>query len=217
MKNTNFYSKWNNSKSLLHRVGNFLANHHTIKMLFSILIIGTLASCGNGTRNNKDAVDSAKSENKMKRQDSTIALTKDETNFMVKAANGGMAEVKMGKLANDKSSNDQIKNFGSQMVKDHDSVNNQLKALAVQFNVTLPADIDQDEQDNFNKLNDKSGNDFNKDYIDLMVKEHKDAVDLFQKEQKNGTNQTLLDFVNNALPTLQGHLQSAESIQKSMK
>ncbi len=215
MKNSSF--KGNKLKSTIHQLGNFFVNGRTIKILFSVLIVGSLASCGNGNQSNSDSVDSAQSLNKMKVKDSSIALTKDETNFMVKAANGGMAEVKMGKLANDKSSNDKVKDFGARMVKDHGSVDDQLKALAVEFNVTLPADIDQDEQDNFNKLNDKTGKDFNKDYIDLMVKEHKDAVDLFEKAQKNVTNQTLLEFVNNTLPTLQQHLESAEDIQKTMK
>src|ERR1051326_6076917 len=65
----------------------------------------------------------------------------DET-FVTKAAQGGLAEVKLGTLATQKASNADVKAFGQQMVDDHSKANDELKQLASTKGITLPTDID---------------------------------------------------------------------------
>src|SRR3954464_917284 len=62
--------------------------------------------------------------------------------FVMKAAEGGLAEVELGKLAADKASSNDVKQFGQMMVDDHSKANDQLKSVAQQKGITLPTDTD---------------------------------------------------------------------------
>src|ERR1044071_2873332 len=90
-----------------------------------------------------DSVDKADSANKAKLDSpsSRPGITTDEasTNFLVKAADGGMAEIALGEIAKQKATNSSVKQFASMMVNDHSGANGQVKSLAAQRNVTLPA------------------------------------------------------------------------------
>ena len=58
--------------------------------------------------------------------------------FVKKALEGSMAEVEMGKLALQKSSDDQVKQFAQRMVDDHSKMVDQLKPVAEQMGVKVP-------------------------------------------------------------------------------
>ncbi len=53
-----------------------------------------------------------------------------DSQFAKKAAQGGMAEVKMGQLAQDKGTSDSVKKFGQRMVEDHTKAGDELKKAA---------------------------------------------------------------------------------------
>lgn len=147
----------------------------------------------------------------------TQSTVDDKThNFMNEAAMGGMAEVEFGKLAQEKAMNPRVKNFGEMMVRDHTGVNNDLKSIAQQKNVTLPADLGK-HKDHYDDLSKKNGADFDKAYIKMMVDDHKDDIEAFEKIAQNGTDPDLKTFASQKLPTLRMHLDSAKAIQKSLK
>src|SRR5947207_5394863 len=88
--------------------------------------------------------------------------TAKEKAFIMKAANGGMAEVEMGKLAADKGGSDAVKDFGNRMVKDHSKANDQLKDVAANMGVTIPDKVNAKEQAMIDKLSAMSGSEFDK-------------------------------------------------------
>src|SRR4051794_5483653 len=92
-----------------------------------------------------------------------------DTGFALKAAQGGLAEVKMGQLAQEKASNPDVKAFGQQMVDDHTKANDELKTLAQGQSMNLPADVDAKHQAKYDKLSKLSGADFDKAYVKDMV------------------------------------------------
>ena len=61
----------------------------------------------------------------------------DASNFAVKAANGGMMEVELGKIAQDNASSPRVKAFGAMMVKDHSEANSNLKGIANSLNIAI--------------------------------------------------------------------------------
>src|SRR6185369_3563928 len=67
------------------------------------------------------------------------AVSKKDQEFFTKAAGGGMFEVEVGKLAESKASDPQVKSFGSMLVKDHGAANEELKALASRKGAQLPS------------------------------------------------------------------------------
>ena len=193
---------------------------------FSMLcLLGFLSACNNPS--NKDAVDKADSANEKKADTSssgsnqpttsTMAVDKDCSDFMVKAADGGMEEVEMGKLANEKATNQRVKNFGQMMVDDHSKAGEELKSLASQKNVTLPASMSDDHHKDMDDLNKKKGKEFDKSYMKMMVSDHEKDISEFEKAAKNATDADLKAWADKTLPVLRKHLDSAKAINGSLK
>lgn len=138
-----------------------------------------------------------------------LAYTPDKR-FMTDAAIAGMTEVEAGKLAQSKAANGDVKTFASRMVEDHAKANDKLKSIASARGVTLPGGPDKKHQDALDKLS--SSKSFDKDYMDMMVKDHKRAVFEFQKQSKVARDPQLRDFAASTLPTLEEHLKMAEQV-----
>src|SRR5689334_7546990 len=66
---------------------------------------------------------------------------KDSKEFAMKAAEGGMLEVKLSQLAQQKSQSQEIKDLARKLEQDHTQANNQLMTVAKQANVDLPTDL----------------------------------------------------------------------------
>ena len=144
-------------------------------------------------------------------------LGPDDTTFVNKAAQGGMAEVSLGQLASSKATNPDVKAFGDRMVTDHTRLNDELKQLAQSKGVTLPADVDQESKDTADKLSKASGKEFDKAYIDDMVKDHEKDVKEFEKQSKDAKDPDLKAWVTKSLPTLQDHLKMAKEAKAKVK
>lgn len=185
------------------------------------LALSTLiTSCGNGTAHT-DSVDSAKNANDSMAgttgTDTTHSMAatpvdKDDADFAVKAANGGMAEVTLGQLAQSNAASQRVKDFGAMMVKDHSEAGDKLKALAQQKNITLPASLGDKEQKMVNDLQKKTGKDFDKAYMNMMLDDHKEDIQEFTKASANCKDADLKGFAANTLPVLQKHLDSVKAI-----
>lgn len=137
--------------------------------------------------------------------------------FAMMAAQGGMAEVQMGKLAAEKGSDADVKAFGQQMVDDHTKAGDQLKSVAAKQNVSLPSTLTPKDQATFNKLSSLSDAAFDKAYVADMVKDHEMDVKDFEKESATGKDDAIKGFATETLPTLKGHLDKIKSIQAKMK
>ncbi|HJT75183.1 MAG TPA: DUF4142 domain-containing protein [Chitinophaga sp.] len=170
-------------------------------------------ACGGGNTGAKheDSVDSAQAVNK-----EAAPVDKESSDFAVKAADGGMMEVELGKLAQEKGQNQQVKDFGALLVKDHSKANEELKTLAANKNITLPDSVSNDKSDHIRDMSKLTGKDFDKHFIDMMVQDHTKDIDMFEKASTNLTDPDLKTFAGNTLPTLRGHLDVAKGIQSSM-
>jgi putative membrane protein len=144
---------------------------------------------------------------------SSKTVSSADKKFAMEAAQGGLAEVELGHLAAQKGQNDKVKQFGQRMVDDHGKANDQLKTLAAKDNITLPTSINAKDQALKDKLSGLSGADFDKTYMQAMVKDHQKDINEFQKEANNGSNADLKAFAAQTLPTLQEHLRMAQEAQ----
>jgi putative membrane protein len=199
-------------------------NYIPMKKLTYMFMIAVSAYMLQGCNSSpKDAKQSADSLNKTKDTTASpaatggIAVNADDAKFATAAANGGMAEVALGKLAQQMSTNDQIKSFGAMMVTDHGKANDELMGIAKTKNITLPATVDADHQKKMDDLSKLTGKDFNKAYVDAMIDGHKKTLDLMQNEAKNGTDADLKAFAAKTAPTVQMHLDAINKIHDSMK
>jgi putative membrane protein len=137
--------------------------------------------------------------------------------FLPEAADGGMAEVQQGQIAQQKGNTQAVKDFGAMMVHDHSAANDRLKALATQRNVTLPDSVSSKHKQMMQNLNKKSGKEFDRFYINEMVKDHQEDIKEFEQAANKVGDLEVKAFINNTLPTLKTHLDSAKAIQKRIK
>nr|WP_294895748.1 DUF4142 domain-containing protein [uncultured Pedobacter sp.] len=183
-------------------------------ILMIALGLGALSfqACNNQQANNntKDSLDSLNEQ-------PMVQTTDDGSDFLTEAASGGMMEVELGKLALVKSQNAKVKDFGAMMVKDHSKANDELIQLAMSKNVSLPDAPFPKHQDKINDLKEKSGADFDKAYVDMMVSDHKEDIDAFKDASEDAKDADVKAFAAKTLPVLQGHLQSIQQIKDSMK
>lgn len=140
----------------------------------------------------------------------TGGVSTADRKFMTNAAQGGMAEVELGQLAQEKGQSQEVKDFGKKMVDDHSKANDQLKQLASQKGVTLPTDMDAKDQATKAKLEKLSGTQFDQAYMKDMLMDHKKDVAEFQKESTSAHDPDLKNWAGETLPTLQGHLKMAQ-------
>lgn len=137
--------------------------------------------------------------------------TAAEKAFMKKAADGGMTEVELGKLAAEKGGSDEVKSFGQQMVDDHTKIGDNLKEVAGKMKVTLPEKMSAKHHALVEKMAGMSGADFDKAYVPEMVKDHKKDISEFEAAKGTVKNEDLKKFIDDSLETMKGHL---EKIQK---
>src|ERR1700760_3860599 len=125
--------------------------------------------------------------------------------FLRKAAEGGIAEVKLGQLAAQKGSSDEVKAFGQKMVDDHTKLNNDMAQVADSLGVMLPKSMNKEDQTEYDKLNGLSGNDFDVDYLSFMVKDHHKDLHEFRMGAASHADPALHDEVVKAAGVLHDH------------
>jgi putative membrane protein len=135
-----------------------------------------------------------------------------DSSFYKNAAEGGMSEVELGQLAQQKALNPAVKDFGAMMVKDHTAANEKLKTLAASRQVTLPDSPSLMQKASKTKLDMMSGETFDKSYVKGMIEDHKTDIKEFQKEAAEGKDAQAKAFAAATLPTLKMHLQKIQSI-----
>ena len=135
---------------------------------------------------------------------------KDSTKFATDAAQGGMAEVELGRLATQRAGDASVREFGARMVADHTRANTELKSVAANKGIQLPGDMTSDQKSEVDKLSKMSGAEFDKEYMSTMVKDHQDDVKEFQTQSQSGNDADIKAFAAKVLPTLQQHLSMAQ-------
>ena len=136
--------------------------------------------------------------------------------FAMEAAMGGMMEVELGRLAAQKGTSDEVRQFGQRMVDDHSKANEELMRIGSSKGMTAPAMLDAKHKAEMQKLSALSGEKFDKEYVKMMVKDHKQDVGEFQKEADRGADPDIKAFAASTLPTLREHLQMIQRINDKL-
>lgn len=136
--------------------------------------------------------------------------------FITKAIQGNLAEIAMGQLAQQKGNSDGVKSFGQMLVQDHSTAKDQATAAASSLQVTPPTEPSKDQKATYDRMSKLSGNAFDRQFITHMVSDHKKDIGEYQKEAKRSDG-AVSDYAKAALPTLQKHLETAQSLEKQEK
>ncbi|MBV8068296.1 MAG: DUF4142 domain-containing protein [Acidobacteriaceae bacterium] len=145
------------------------------------------------------------------------AAKADDRKFVKEAAIGGLMEVQLGKLAQEKASDENIKQFGQKMVDDHTKCNDELKQAAAKDNIPVPSSLDPKDQAKIDKMSKLSGTAFDKAYVKDQVKDHEKDIREFQAEAQGGSDPNVKAFASSTVPVLQQHLQLAKNLKAGEK
>jgi putative membrane protein len=133
--------------------------------------------------------------------------------FIRNAAEGNMAEVKLGELAQQKAQNPEVQKFAERMIQDHTKANDELKQIASREHINLPTDVSSKDAATYRSLEKLSGPEFDKAYARTMLRDHEKDVNEFKQEVSTAQNGPAKQYAQETLPTLESHLQEAKQMQ----
>ena len=142
----------------------------------------------------------------------TKQADKTSQKFISSAIQGDIAEIDVGKLAQEKGQSDAVKQFGAMLVKDHSEHRAKAEQVADELGVKPPTDSSFGAKATYTKLKMLSGASFDRSFANAMVKDHQEDIKEFQKESSKSDAAGRL--AKETLPVLQKHLQTAQSIER---
>jgi putative membrane protein len=134
--------------------------------------------------------------------------------FIKAAIEGNLAEVQVGKLAQEKGQRADVKSFGQMLASDHGGANQKAMQVASQLGVTPPSEPNAKQKKVYDRLSKLSGEKFDAAFAKEMVKDHKHDIKDFEKAAKN-TQEPAKSFASETLPTLRKHLETAQALAKA--
>lgn len=143
----------------------------------------------------------------------TAKLSKADNKGIRDMAMVNMAEIEMGKLAQSKSQNPEVKTFAQQMIDDHTKGLAEVQGVAQSKGVTLPTELDTKHKAIANRLSKLSGEKFDREYMKIGgVASHKEAHALLQKNEKAAKDPDVKALATKMLPIVEQHLKSAQQM-----
>lgn len=188
-------------------------------LLHTIFISGIVILTSSCSENKTtDSEDVAEQENidKLASDDQTAVVIDNDngTKFVMEVAEMQMEEISLGKLAQQKGNSSRVKELGKMMEADHAKTLTELSALAQSKTISIPATMTEDSKDVYKKLDDKTRNDFDTSYSDMMVEHHEDAIELFEKASKQSEDSDIKSWATEKLPALRTHLKHAKECKE---
>ncbi|MBE9200574.1 DUF4142 domain-containing protein [Nodularia sp. LEGE 06071] len=146
-------------------------------------------------------------------KDSQNSLSGVDRLYLQEAAQAGMAEVEMAKLALEKSDNQNIKQYAQQMIQDHTPLNQELMQLAQQKGITLATNIGPKYQALKAQLSELSGKNFDQAYTnEAGINGHMENLVIHTRQLQLGQDPDLQAFAVKNLPIVDAHLQLVDML-----
>ena len=195
-----------------------------LTLLSAALIVGLLFNSGCSSK--KDSTDTAEKINDNKIENGSTETmasdnkgdAKDVAEYMVDLSNTGLTEYEMSKIAAERATNSSVKDYARQTVDMHSKDEQELKAEASKYNITLPSTLSNDSQEMLTKLRDeKAGADFDKKYLDNMADVNDKAISKAKNLIDNTTQPGLKDFVQKIITDDQQHMDKAKMLKDAIK
>jgi putative membrane protein len=137
--------------------------------------------------------------------------------FLIKAMRSGVAEVRLSEYAARHCSEERVRNYAEQLVRDHKDMNNLLAERSRQLNVAVVAGQEKATRDKLDRLSQFKGADLDLEYLKTMVSDHEEAIKLFQIEATAGVDPNLKSVAKSGLPALRKHLDEAKTLLSKFK
>lgn len=144
------------------------------------------------------------------------SLSRADRKVLTDMAMVNMAEIEIARTAQNKSQNEQVKNYAQQMIDDHTRALNDVKQLADNRGVKLPSELDRAHKGKAERMMALSGDAFDKAYLSQAgVMEHQKAHDRLSHAEARAKDPEVKALVARALPVVDQHLHAAQQLHKS--
>lgn len=201
---------------------------HFVTYVFVAAAALALTACGSsnnrtaGTNPNNSTNTTAQNNNNPDNSpngmaERTTSLSGSDRDFITNAAQRGMAEVEMARLARERASSPEVKKLAQNMAEDHSKLNDQIRQTASANNVNLPNDIDSSDRSEIKKLSGLHGAKFDREFVKTAIDDHKRDIKDFEHVADNSTDPQLKTLASNALPKMRDHLQMAQDWESGAK
>jgi putative membrane protein len=139
-----------------------------------------------------------------------------DQSFVSEAIQGNLAEVQLAQLAQQKSQSQDVKQFALRLANDHTQMNQKwFGPEAKQLNVSEPKSPSKKDKKLMAKLEALNGDEFDKEYIAAMVKDHQEDLKKFKQEADAAQDPTLKQIAQQGSTVISNHLQLAEQVAKN--
>ncbi|CAA7620739.1 DUF4142 domain-containing protein [Magnetospirillum sp. UT-4] len=145
------------------------------------------------------------------------ALDRADRQFAETAMAGNMAEMRLGKLGEERADTTAVRDFASRMVQDHTQAEQKLTGIATGLGLKEPAELPPDKRRAYDKVSGTAGPAFDRAFMSVMVEDHRQAIGDYQRYSERGANAELKGYASETLPKLQEHMRMAEEVQAGLK
>jgi putative membrane protein len=184
-----------------------------MKSAVACLALTLTTSCGDNAKKEEDPKDQAEKVNEeVHNRDGEKDAERLSEAFM-----GNLYEIMSSETAASKATTSEVKKMAEMIKEAHTKMNTDLKDLATRKNITVPADLTDEQKRDLDKLNEKTGIDFDKEYTQQMKNKHEDAVKKYEDIADNSKDADIKSWATNTVPEVKSHLTMVESTWETIK
>jgi putative membrane protein len=180
-------------------------------MTASVIMLTAFTACDNKP---DDAKEAAEDHNEAVMDD---RKSEKDAQFLVDAAEINLMEVHMGRMAGEKAMMQEVKDFGKKMEADHQKAYDDMAALAASKNIAVPGSPSEATMKDHQNMNEKTGYDFDRAFMDAMVDGHEKAISKFEKAADDCEDAEIKAWAAKMLPDLNAHLAEAKTLKEKVK
>jgi putative membrane protein len=188
--------------------------HYVSKLAVVILLAGSLAvGCQDETKP-EESKEVAEDKNDAKfKTDSS----ENKAEFVVEAASGNYAEIKLAQLAEQKSTDKEIKDLAKMLQADHTAALDELKILATSKAISIPTEESDKAKEQLKDLGDDKPADFDKAWVKALMDKHEKTINTYEKELGESKDEDIKAWINKVLPKIRTHHDKLMAINSRVK
>ena len=179
------------------------------KQWLGLIVAVVMSFCGLAACSRDRGVEAA-------REDQPPSVTPAEQDFMMKTTQTDLAETQMARIALQKSTNNDVKDYANMILSDHTDALEDLTELMKNKNVPQPNTMDVEIQRDISRMSDLTGPDFDREFMNMMVTDHQNALEMFRDQEAIAQNPDVKDYVEDLIPKLEMHLDKARRLQSKL-
>jgi len=181
-------------------------------LLFPSMLVATLFFQTSCKQHDTDSKEVATELNK---PNSDVTKERDEK-FMMDAAEINFEEIMLAKLAQERTTNADVKSLAKMLEDTHQKINVDVQSMATQKSIAVPTAATNEVMDDYNRLNEKSAQEFDAAYLNMAIDDHESAINRFESYSNGDVDEALKVWAMGLIPDMRIHLQKIKDLKQTI-